>query len=1837
MIASVAPLGEAGTRAQVLVRFASGLLPLERLESPDEAAVLAHFSVAPALPGHFRLLTPQMVGFQADRAWPLATRIRVTVSKGLRDTSGRELPVDVSWTFETPGIAISGLPGSDNDTAVRDLQPKIRVQSNVALDRKSLEASAVLRKQGDPPAQVALAVPADTATAAPSASPLPDAAYDPSDNVWRYVLVPATSLEKAARYEVVIRPGLQPRNGNRASEHTFTGSFSTYAPLAFGGVSLDLPGTRFTNGDPRIVFNTPIDEKTLGALMLRPAPPAGVHAFAVQDGGVAIATTILLPDTTYTLTAGADLTDAFGQKLGDTHTARFRTADLQPDVWAPDGTNLFPAARDVRLNVVAVNANSGVRARFQPLAPRDVVLHPDPYGEPGNDAVLAASATWPAFDARAPKNVERTIEVPLRAKLGASAGVLAYGVAADLQTQTFVASGVVQLTDLGVFAQYFPDGGSVRVNRISDGAPVAGARVDVYRSQADSQKKTPVRACASATTDVGGAARIGGVAFAACARSAGDDTDAPPLVTVVHAAGDWTYVRTESYSGAYTGDFYNGWSNGAPLSRGTIFSDRALYKPGETARLTAIGWFLADGRLRRGLAPSYALTLEAPDGAKRDLGRRSLDEFASFSLPVTLARDAPLGNYIVRATAGIGEEIVGDFRVADFRAANFKVDLTLDRSVATRGESIGAIARNAYLFGAPLAGASTKFTVTRSPADFTPPGRDAFTFGQHWYWPDQAPDAATDVLESIVPVGAHGKNAVTVPVAADLPYAMTYEVDAETTDVSNLAVAASQTFTALPAATLIGLAAGDVGVAGSPLSVNVIATDPQGTARSGTHVRVELQAATYASATQIVEGAEQARESVAYATVASADVITGAAAVSTTLTPPKPGTYRMRATLADGSGDASETDVETYVGGAGDAAWLSPDPSAVTVKLDKPAYRLGDVATALIASPFPSAQIHVAIVRHGVLWETTLDATSPAPTVRFTVTPRMLPNAAFEAFVVRRGPPPPRVSADGANALARVGFVPFGVRLDDKYLAVTAHAQAAVLQPGARQTVRVHIEDTAHAPLHANATLIVANDAVLQLTGYRPPDLVQLVYADQPIATRYADNRAALVLQTPNRPQEKGFGYGGGLSGDEADPRVRRAFSALAYFAGALRTDSHGDATATFTLPDDLTTWRVMVVAASSDGRFGNAQTTFLTTKPLVVNPVLPQFARPGDRFEGGGAITNGTNAKGRLHIDADLSAPLAFLVDGKQVAAQALQTPLDAITKAYRFVIVATGAGTATVTVKARGPGARDAFAIPLPVHDESVTEAVIQTGSTQSTASVPLDVDAATPRNSGGLDVLLASSLVPDAVVASRDALSGDERLATSAASRLAVASDLVLLGNRAAGDVSAARSRAAVEVGTLRGLRRAGGGFAPYWQATKPDAWDSLTVLAALARAHAAGIDDGGTLAGARAFAAAVLADPVRLATWCTSNGCKSQLRLHALDALAAAGDRRTTLLASIDAQRGGLCFADQVRLARLLRVAPGYGDRAATLMKSIDDRLATTARGAVVNLPARYDWYATPVVAQALVLQLALERQLPHDTIDGLTRSLLAFRRNGSFGCACATAAALDALVAVTAREAPADFDATAKLGTRTLARVHFAGAQTPEQSRNLPARELPAGKSTVTLAKTGAGTLHYAVSYRYRVAEPAPGALAGLRITRYVRPAGGADVLATFGLAAPDATAPLAAGSVYDIDLEIITDHPVERVSISDALPAGLEAVDTTFVTTSPALGTPDVSWAIGDRQIHSDRIEAYADELGAGVYHLHYLARGVTPGVYAWPGAGVHLIDTPEEFGRSASSFVEIK
>jgi hypothetical protein len=283
--------------------------------------------------------------------------------------------------------------------------------------------------------------------------------------------------------------------------------------------------------------------------------------------------------------------------------------------------------------------------------------------------------------------------------------------------------------------------------------------------------------------------------------------------------------------------------------------------------------------------------------------------------------------------------------------------------------------------------------------------------------------------------------------------------------------------------------------------------------------------------------------------------------------------------------------------------------------------------------------------------------------------------------------------------------------------------------------------------------------------------------------------------------------------------------------------------------------------------------------------------------------------------------------------------------------------------------------------------------------------------------------------------------------------------------------------------------------------------------------------------------------------------------------------------------------------------------------------------------------TPVGAQAQLLGLMVESAMPAERIDKTLTSLLGMRRNGTWGCACDDAEALNALVTYDKKTGPpGSFGVTVRAGgASALATFQGYAKSLQAFSFELGPKGVPVGKSTLTMNKQGSGTLHYTVALRYPSPDSGPGAYSGIRIDRLVHPANDPSTLATFGLAAVAADAThLTSARVFEIEDRIVTDHALDNVIITDPLPAGLEAVDASFQTATRYFQAGADTWQIDYQQIYSDRVLAFAHYLAPGVYAVHYLVRSVTPGNFSWPGAEVHLQYAPEEFGRTSSSRLTI-
>jgi uncharacterized protein YfaS (alpha-2-macroglobulin family) len=792
-------------------------------------------------------------------------------------------------------------------------------------------------------------------------------------------------------------------------------------------------------------------------------------------------------------------------------------------------------------------------------------------------------------------------------------------------------------------------------------------------------------------------------------------------------------------------------------------------------------------------------------------------------------------------------------------------------------------------------GATVNYYVTRQPTDFAPAGWDRFTFGPQWFWPEERPPVPSEVWESSETLSNQGEGALSVNITDDLPYPMTYRLDAEVVDVSNLSVADSQTVTVLPQDRLIGLRADFVADAGEPLEVAVIVTDPQGQAQAGQSVILSLEQVDYSSVTEIVEGSATPKYQVEYTSVNSVEVRSQDQPTTVQLTAPEAGAYRIRATFDQGN-PAAATDTRLWVTGSAPVYWGSRyTNNRLEVQLDKERYAPGETATALIQSPYDAGDLYFAVVRQDRLYQQIIPVTGGAPQVQFTVTADMLPNAAVEAVLVRQGEPLDAIAPDSLDNLVSIGFAPFAVELGDRYLTPEITPAAAELRPATEQTLQLTLKDPQGQPLRGQFTVLVVDEAVLQLSGHRPPDLVETVYAEQPISTRFADNRPDVVLQSPSSPLAKGWGYGGGFSAGGESTRIRQDFEALAYYNAAVLTDDQGQAEVRFTLPDNLTTWRVLVVATDGNLRFGNGEATFVTTQPLITASVLPQFARPGDRLQAGLSVTNTTDQRGRLQIQGEVANGLTFAET--EDTTTTLRTRVQEGTQAYRFPLTITEAGTAQVQFQTQLGSESDGFQVPLPVIPLEITEQVVTTGSTTDSATIPLNVTDEVVPTVGGLNVSLSSTLLTDikAPVQQLDWTNSLPNLST-AASQLAIAANLQILSQQYGQvlDDFDTQTQARQALQKLQPLQRPDGGFSNWPGLEQADPFVTPYAAQALAAAQQAGFAvDGTLLSQVQSYLNNLLTNPGQV-DWCDSTLCKSQLRLAALTALADLGTLRQDFL-------------------------------------------------------------------------------------------------------------------------------------------------------------------------------------------------------------------------------------------------------------------------------------------------------------------------------------------------------
>ncbi|OGR59515.1 MAG: hypothetical protein A2X36_06250, partial [Elusimicrobia bacterium GWA2_69_24] len=1309
---------------------------------------------------------------------------------------------------------------------------------------------------------------------------------------------------------------------------------------------------------------------------------------------------------------------------------------------------------------------------------------------------------------------------------------------------------------------------------------------------------------------------------------------------------------------------------------GFLFSERGIYRPGETVYLKGLlrtlergDWALLGAKDPRVLR----LSLRDPRGAEVVKTTVTLSAHSSFDFSHALAEGSPTGTWTATVTELLPErpetvrpvqpdeeggdgtedgsrEYIGQeakirlsetFRVEAFKPASFEVKVVPAQPSYVAKDTYTAVIDGWYLFGAPMTDAPAEWKLRLEPSGFTPPGYDDFDFSPGWWRHTSQSgrmlasasgklDAAgkLEVRAGLDPGGATGPLAAVLEAGVSSPERQRLFGRAAT-----IVHRAELYFGIRPAKTFMEK--------GQPWKAEVVAVRPDGVKAAGIAAEVKMVRRDWLSARRAglggrLEWVTEQRD----VTLTTFSFTTDQATFTWTFTPTEPGQYFMSVSGVDESSRPAEAAISFYVVGGGDSWWAREDNDIVELVPDKKAYKPGDTARILVKSPYAKSRVLVTLEREGVLDRWITELRGGASFIDVPLKDKHVPNVFVGVMLVQGRAEGAKYDAEGddlSKPQSKFGYAALTVDPGGRRLVVKAASDRKEYRPRDPVTVSLSAMDEKGRPWGgAELTVFAVDEGVLALTGYATPDPFQAFYGPRPLLVATADNRPFVIGQRSFGEKGERRGGGGGDMAGLGGVDLRSRFIPTAYWNPSVETDAQGKAVVRFSLPDNLSRFRVMAVAHAGK-RFGSGEARFTVSKPLLLRPSLPRLSRTGDAFEGGVVVHNYSAAPATVTVEMSLS--------GESVALEgpARQEVFVLPNKAHEIVWKCRAVKTGKTAFRFRAMAGKESDGLEwvVPVLQRERLETVATSGVTDAVAVEELQRPKDSRLDAGAIQATLSPTALAGLQAGAKFLLEYPYGCLEQRLSRMLpviVGADLTeAFGLGTVGDLKGEVQKG---LNRLSDFQHPTGGFG-YW--TRPYLPDPYVTAYALEVAALAGKE--GYLLPKEVLARAVAWLKTSLTVrrqWAFPYNEEEEYaaRGYALYALALHGEPMPGVFQELYARRDQISFlarAYLLKAAPLLSSDPAVKETLAAEMLN-QARLAPRSLHFEEPSETRMPWvHESTVKTTALCLQALLEARGGFSGDEKAVQWLVGERKaKGRWRTTQENAASLHALQDFYRRYEKAVPDFFAEFGFdggAPLWTERFAGRTLTSRGKGFsPAAVFAAGdKARLRFAKAGTGRLYYSLGMSYVPADVERKSWEGFEIEKSVTP--------LYGGAA------LKAGARAVVKLTIRTKQDRTFVAIDDPLPAGFEIVDPTFAVEgredaralSEAAGRGQYWGTFYRSENYDDRILVFADFLTKGEHKYAYLVQATTPGEFHAPSTWVEAMYEPEVFGRTASGTMKVE
>mgnify|MGYP001942661631 CR=1 FL=1 len=1832
-----------------------------QIPDPEAAPPL---TISPPIKGTWRWLGQRTVSFMPHKKPAMATQYTVTVSKDLRSADGQTMEGDHTFTFSTPGLRVARYdPSWYSARLTKD--DVLFVQFNLPVDKEQV-TEALLLYGG------AKQVPI---TITPTNK---DKGGDKVPEGTAFFIKPTGGFQNGISYRMTIGRFLKPNSGSMTLGSDWSRSFQTYGPFkvqrARCGWGYCEPSSNW-----QMEFNNPVTAKDIQKCVSVSPPVKFKDPYGYRGStSVTLRPANARPDTLYTITLSGRCKDNMGNALVNPGPHTIQVRPYRPTVTMNRGINFMEKAepgQKLTFPITLLNTPD-INLRMTRLTEEQLPSFLKGFGGwwGGDDFKngITPQVSRP-FGVKLRSNVKKTYGINLGEVLGKEqAGVVFLDVQSDAYDQTHsyhrkrYHKSLVQVTDIGLTAKYSPDSVLIWTTSLSKATPEAGVRV--------AMRTVDGELLWEGLTDKDGLARGPGLKTFGSKR---------PRVILANRGKELSFIDLENWNMQVMPYRFNlpyAWDAPAVALRGHIFTERGVYRPGESTHVK--GYLRLDKGRTMEVLPVDRARVVVHDSQNnvvmdQEIAMTDLD---GFDVEVPLPENASLGTWSIKATpvgmdGGFEGSAHGSFRVEAYRAPDFEVTMDPANNDVTMGESAEVTISGQYLFGAPMSNAKVSWSATRRETSFSPPGFDGFNFGNNegrfwWYGYDERRSESAESGQGTLDATGLRKANFEVPALDTISGPQELLVEASVTDVNRQVVSGSTRVKLHPGQYYLGIKRpGYLVEAGKKMDLKLVAVTPKGKTVSGQSVEVDLAKRTWTSVRKTMAGGgttwvSEAKDKV----VANCKVRTAARAVSCPMAVNDPGYYVIKARSKDNKGRTIESNTSVYVWGGGWSWWGKSDDERIDLVVDKAKYKVGDKARVMVKSPFRKARALVTVERRGILEQKTVELRGSASTIEVPITEAMLPNAYISVVLIRGREDKPKnddgTTIDPGKPAFKLGYASINVDRGEKVLSVSVESARKTYQPGEQAEATITVRDHEGNPVSAEVTFMAVDEGVLSLTAYKTPNPIADFYRKQSIAVITSESRMAVVakVDAANEDGEKGDEGGGGGPGGQSE-NYRSAFATTAAFMPTLKTDTNGQAKVNFKLPDNLTAFRLMAVAASTSNRFGSSDSRIQVQKPLMLRPALSRFASTGDTFEVRAVVQAVGESAGQVEVSAEASGPVELTGSATSVV-----TLGKGEIKEVVFPAVVGAPGEATFRFKARaidGFEAEDAVEMKIPVRFPAVERSMTETGvikarsgDEQARVFKRLALPEGIRTDVGGLEIELASSALAE-LLPGLDYLIGypygcveqtTGRTLPLVALREMLGQDIDLPGISKEDVNRFAQSG----VDRLLSMQTYNGGLG-YWPgADQEHPWGSAyggLALIKASRTEGLEVPPYKLNRLLNYLRSVVRGDASLRASW--SAHSMPNIQAFAAYVLAVAEEPDISAHTVLFERRSSLSNFGKGLLA--MAMARSGDDSSKPMIRRLMAAMLTNAdvNGIEAHVHRDGDYYwelmDSDVRSDAIAL-MAIMASNPTDELSAkFARGLLAARKGGRWLSTQENAFAVLSLMEYFGKteSGTPDYTAVVGLGGKVLAEERFKKREMNPRRIFVPMQELVKLKDPVVamLREGKNGPLYYNMKLSYAPKDPPSKPFDnGFTLRR--------EYLVAEGSNAGQPTKGIKAGELVKVRLTVVAPRDSRYVVINDPLPAGLEPVNTRFATTAPSLANAvkedneddwdSWDWWYGYHNFdhieqRDDRVLLFADFLPSGIYTHTYLARATTLGDFATPAAFVEEMYNPEVFGRTEAFEFEVK